>query len=354
MTQLKTIVVVGGSFSGTYLVDNLAPLVYSTRHVVMIQNCSHIQHLFAFPRISVVPGFEQKAFVPYTNAFHAAPPYSTSVVQGIVEAVLPDRVMLADGESIPYEYLIMATGTGKQLLELTTKVRGMREKRALQDRMRKAQNIVVVGGGAYGVQLAFDTKEFYPSKSVTLIHSREQLMPRFHPKLHSIVAARAARLGVDLILGQRVNIPPEGFPTSGPPYAVELADGRLIPADIALACLGGAPLSAPLLSLSPASIDPKSKEILVKPTLQITDPAFPHVFAIGDVAAARAHKASGPGHRQADVAVQNMVQMIAGGCPRAVYVPAAPHIRLSLGLVRYRSIIGWMDTMLMRRASTHT
>jgi NADH dehydrogenase FAD-containing subunit len=127
-----------------------------------------------------------------------------------------------------------------------------------------------------------------------------------------------------------------------------------MPIFLKLACLGGAPLSAPLLSLSPASIDPKSKEILVKPTLQITDPAFPHVFAIGDVAAARAHKASGPGHRQADVAVQNMVQMIAGGCPRAVYVPAAPHIRLSLGLVRYRSIIGWMDTMLMRRASTHT
>jgi pyruvate/2-oxoglutarate dehydrogenase complex dihydrolipoamide dehydrogenase (E3) component len=46
----------------------------------------------------------------------------------------------------------MATGTGKQPLKLTTKVRGMREKRALQDRMRKAQNIVVVGGGAYGVR----------------------------------------------------------------------------------------------------------------------------------------------------------------------------------------------------------
>jgi NADH dehydrogenase FAD-containing subunit len=116
------------------------------------RNLLLLEHLFAFPRISVVPGFEQKAFVPYTNAFHAAPPYSTSVVQGIVEAVLPDRVMLADGESIPYEYLIMATGTGKQPLELTTKVRGMREKRALQDRMRKAQNIVVVGGGAYGVR----------------------------------------------------------------------------------------------------------------------------------------------------------------------------------------------------------
>ncbi|KAJ7476157.1 FAD/NAD-P-binding domain-containing protein [Mycena latifolia] len=334
MTQLKTVVVVGGSFVGTYLVDHLAPEVYKTHHIIMIEKSSHLQHLFAFPRISVVPGFEQKAFIPFTNAFHAAPADSTSIVRGVVSRVLPDRVVLAGGESIPYEYLIMATGTGKPPLGLTTKVGGMEAKRALQNRMQVSRDIVIVGGGAYGIQLAFDTKELYPSKNVTLVHSRDLLMPGFHPKLHAIVAERAATVGVRLILGQRAKIPSGGFPTSGPSYTVELADGSLIPADVAVLCIGGPPLSAPLLSLSPASVDRKSKFILVKPTMQIADPLFPRVFAVGDVAATNAHKAAGPGHRQAEVALQNIVRMIAGYPAQVAYAPAHPHIRLSLGLVR--------------------
>ncbi|KAJ7707409.1 FAD/NAD-P-binding domain-containing protein [Mycena rosella] len=335
MTQLKTIVVVGGSFVGTYAVDQLAPEVYKTHQVVMIEKNSHIQHLFAFPRISVVPVWEQKAFIPFTNAFNAAPPHSTSVVRGVVEKVLPDRVLLAGGEAIPYEYLIMASGTGKLPMEGTTKAGGMGAKRAVQDRIREGRDVVIVGGGAYGIQLAFDTKEFYPSKNVTLVHSREQLMPRFHPKLHAIVTERAKALGVNLILGQRARIPPGGFPTSGPRYTVELADGRRIPADVAVSCIGTTPLSAPILSLSRASVDPKLKFILVQPTMQIADPLFPRVFAVGDVAATSVHKAAGPGHRQADVAVRNIVRMIAGYPARTAYVPARPRIRLSLGLHSY-------------------
>ncbi|KAF7343321.1 FAD/NAD(P)-binding domain-containing protein [Mycena venus] len=335
MTQLRTIVVVGGSFAGTWIVDHLAPLLHRTHNVVLIEKNSHIQHLFMFPRISVVKGFEMKAFIPYTNAFHSTPRCSTSIMQGIVSTVLPERVVLVGGESIPYEYLIMATGTGTLPLQLTTKVEGMTAKRTLQDRMQEAHDVVVVGGGAYGIQLAFDAKEFYPHKHVTLVHSRGQLMPRFHRRLHAIVVARAAALGVSLILGQRVNIPQNGFPTSGPSYTVDLADGRRIPADVAVACIGNSPLSAPLLSLSPASVDTKSKLILVKPTMQIADAAFPRIFAIGDVAATGAHNAAGPAHRQAEVAAQNIVRMIAGDRPHVGYVPAVSKIRLGLGLHLY-------------------
>ncbi|KAJ7466955.1 FAD/NAD-P-binding domain-containing protein [Mycena latifolia] len=333
MAVLKNIVVVGGSYCATYIIDDLAPRVHKTHHVIMIEKNSHMQHLFAFPRISVVPGFEHKAFVPFTNAYHETPPHSTSIVQGVVSAVLPDKVVLASGEVIPYEYLIMATGTGKPPLQLTTKVESVNVTRQLQERMKQAQNIVIAGGGAFGIQLAFDTKEFYPSKTVTLIHSRDQLLNRFHPKLHSIVAERAGRIGLNLVLGQRVKMPPGGFPTTGPSYNVELADGRLIPADVAVACIGAVPLSAPLLSLSPSSVDPHSKFILVKPTLQIMDPAFPKVFSIGDVAATGGNKAAAPGYAQAAIATQNIVNMITESSARVEYMPDVPGIHLAIGLV---------------------
>ncbi|KAK7033393.1 FAD/NAD(P)-binding domain-containing protein [Favolaschia claudopus] len=334
MTQLQTIVVVGGSYAGTWIVDQLAPHVHRTHNVVLIEKNSHMQHLFMFPRISVVAGFTEKAFIPYTNAFHGAPPYSTSIVQGVVSAVLPDRVVLESGRSICYDYLVMATGTGALPLELTTKQENVTSKLTLQERIRIARDVVVVGGGAYGIQLAFDTKEVYPSKNVTLVHSREQLMPRFHPRLHSIVVDRAITLGVTVILGHRVKVPFGGFPNSGQPFGVELADGRCIPADVAVSCIGGTPLSSPLLALSPTSVDPKSKLIRVKPTLQIVDPLFPRIFAIGDVAETGAHNAAGPAHRQAEVAARNIARMIAGESP-TIYVPAIHKIRLSLGLHFY-------------------
>lgn len=84
-------------------------------------------------------------------------------------------------------------------------------------------------------ELATDAKEFHPSKSVTLIHSRDQILNRFHPELHSVIMKRLSALGIQVILGQRVKMPPTGqFPISGPSYNVELADGRLIPADVAV------------------------------------------------------------------------------------------------------------------------
>jgi len=182
------------------------------------------------------------------------------------------------------------------------------------------------------LELAFDAKEFYPAKSITLIYSRDQLLNRFHPELHSIVKERAAAVGINLILGQRVKVPPNGFPTSGPLYNVELADGRLVPADVAVSCVGAALLSAPLFSLSPSSIDAHSKFILVKPTLQIVDPAFPNVFSIGGIAATGRNKAAAPGYAHA---AMNMVNMIEGHTDRVEYVPAVPGIHLAIGLHSY-------------------
>nr|GAT52073.1 FAD/NAD(P)-binding domain-containing protein [Mycena chlorophos] len=330
MTHLKTIVVVGGSYVGTYAVDLLAPQVYKSHQVVLIEKNSHIHHIFAFPRISVVPGFEHKAFIPLTNAFHAAPRDSVSVIQGIVENILSDCVVLDDGQSIPYDYLVVATGTGRPPLALTSKPDETNSKKGLQQRLRQSEEVVVVGGGGYGLQLAFDAKEFYRTKNITLIHSRTQLMRRFHPQLHAIVLARAEALGIRLILGKRATIPVGGFPVSGPRYNVEL-----VPADLAFACTGAVALSGPLHAVSPHSVHARTHEILVKPTMQIIDSRFPRVFAVGDVAAANAHKAVGPGRRQAAVAVGNIVQMIRGCSANNVYVPGARKIRLSLGLHSY-------------------
>ncbi|KAJ7684026.1 FAD/NAD-P-binding domain-containing protein [Mycena rosella] len=318
------IVVIGGSYVGMKFVDTVAPQVFETHNTVLVEGNSHFEHIFAFPRLTVIPGAAHKPFVPFTNAFHAAPPGSTSIINGTASQVLPDKVVLQSGESIPYEYLVMATGTGFLPLLVLGK--------AIQERVKDSANLVVVGGGASGVQLATDAKEFYPSKTVTLIHSRDRLMNRFHPKLHSIVMEKLDAAGINVILGQRVKMPSEGyFPVTGPSYNVELADGRLIPADVAISCIGRVPLSGPIESLSPASID-DSKFIRVKPTLQITDNKYPNIFAIGDVAASGGNKNARSGFAHAQVVTENIKNLIQGRPAKEEYTPSPLAIHMSTGL----------------------
>jgi hypothetical protein len=82
--------------------------------------------------------------------------------------------------------------------------------------------------------MATDIKELYPAKSVTLVHSRKNVLNKFHTRFHDLVEERAKELGIELVLGSRVKVPAQGFPTDGSTFDVELQDGRKIPADFAV------------------------------------------------------------------------------------------------------------------------
>lgn len=162
------------------------------------------------------------------------------------------------------------------------------------EKVKRSNNIAVIGGGAVGVQMATDIKEIYPDKRVTLIHSRPHLMNRFDAKLHTIIEERAKELGIELVLGSRVKLPKDGFPTDGSAFDIDLIDGRKLEGfDFAIICTGQTPQSEIVKTLTPNLID-NGGFIKMKNTLQIDDNTHPHVFAVGDVAASGAPKAARP------------------------------------------------------------
>lgn len=97
--------------------------------------------------------------------------------------------------------------------------------------------------------MATDIKELYPEKTVTLVHSRPYLMNAFHPRLHEVIMERAAELGIDVVLNDRVKVPPGGYPEDAGRFDVTLTSGRSIPTDFAVsAAHAGAHLSSPSLT----------------------------------------------------------------------------------------------------------
>ena len=344
MSSLKHIVVIGGSYVGVKAAQELATALAGRFRVLLVEKNSHFQHLFAFPRFAVVNGVDtHKSFIPFTpGVFAACPPGSGSVVQAKVNSLTKstirlDRKVLLDGQkvdSIPYSYLVLATGTklaAPSTLPGSEKLEGTAYLRKHAEKVMDSKQIVIIGGGAVGVQMATDIKELYPEKSVTLVHSRQHVMNKFDSRFHDLIAERCQELGITMALGARVKLPAEGYPTDGSQFNVELHNGTLIPADFAIVCTGQIPQSSLIQDLSPDSVLTDGFVKTLK-TLQISDPEYPNIFAVGDIAATGAHKAARPGFAQAELVAKNIPHLLKGESLESYdsIPPAAIHLTLGI------------------------
>lgn len=293
----------------------------------------------------MVPGHEHKAFVPYNGFFATASRENASrhgVVQARALSIQPQYLQLdrewQGSAQLPFEYLVVATGT--RLVEPAgmkddDKISSVAYLQKHQAGVKQAKSVVIVGGGAVGVQMATDLKEYYPDKEVTVVQSRPKLMPQFHEKLHEIVKTRFDELGVKLVTGARVTLPPNGFPNSGSPFTVQLTNGTELTTDFVIMATGQMPNNTLVKDLPPSDesiVNPDNGFIHIRPTMQFQDPNYSHLFAVGDIADTGVRKAARPGAAQAAVVARNIQALIENRTPEEQYprVPAAIHITLGM------------------------
>lgn len=230
-TRDRNIVIVGASFAGyqaaRVLSMNLPP--GTSFRVVVIEPNSHFQFTWVLPRFCVAKGHEHKAFIPYRQDLKELPEGALHWVQDRVVEVTKTHVKLQEsGEEIPYEYLIVATGSAvKDGLpsrpNAADKLEAMKKMQDMQNGIENATKIVVVGGGAAGVELATDAKSKYPDKTVVLVHSRAAPMHRFSKTLQDAAVEGINKLGIELILEDRVVSEESG--------TVTLRSGKVIECD---------------------------------------------------------------------------------------------------------------------------
>ncbi|ROW04893.1 hypothetical protein VMCG_04907 [Cytospora schulzeri] len=345
-SSLRNVVVVGGSYVGVSAAKELANVLPATHRVLLIDPHSHFNHLFAFPRFAILPNYEHMAFIPYSGVYTRSP---TKDLHAIVQAKvvsLKAKELTLDREwqgsnQLTFDYLVAATGTrlaSPGSMPTDEKAPSVEYLKKYNQGIQQSKSVILVGGGAVGVQMACDLKEIYPDKEVTLVHSRDHIMPVYHEKLSDMIKERFQELGINFVGGSRVNIPHGGYPLggTGEPIEVKLQDGRTLTADFVVQATGQTPNTQWLKDLTASSADsilnPNNGFIRVKPTLQFADPAYPHLYAVGDVADSGAHKAARPGMGQAVVTAKNIVAMVEGREPeeKIEIGPAAIHLTLGL------------------------
>ncbi|GAA5830601.1 hypothetical protein JCM3766R1_002778 [Sporobolomyces carnicolor] len=352
---MKNIVIVGGSYVGLMASQEIIKLLPrdSDLRVVVVEKNSHFSHLFAYPRFAIVPNHELKAFLPFATMLPS--PHKILPATKVL-AVSPERraVRVLDSSTgveseLDYEVLILATGTRLSppgtIPGDGTKRQGVEYLRSLQARLAGSKRIVILGGGAIGCQMACDLATLYPpsqtGKSITLLHSRHDLLPLFHPRLSEIVKDRFRELGVSTVLGSRAKIPDGGFrDTPGEEVLIETDDGRTLLADCVIQSTGQTPNSDLVTAFAPSAIASNGfvsvqKSLLVEPGDEAEKGLVSgRIFAIGDIANIGAQKAARPAMQHSQVLARNVVRVLSGeDSLEAITVsPAALH--LTLGVTR--------------------
>lgn len=257
----------------------------------------------------------------------ASEPHPHLVLQGTVTGIHPRHVVVApqrggatdhaltqlghapskklwsiDHVSIPYDYLVYALGSKMPdplRSDARSKACGIDWMKKMQERITTADKIVIVGGGALGVEYALDIATIFPDKAskVTLLHSRKQLLPSFDVGIHDVVMNRLTQAGVNVILGERLALA-QGCPLGSAVSSVDKSSGRTsvapspldqpegqqqiirttagreLDADLLLLCTGQQPNSSLMAAFSPSSVDAGSRLVKVAPTLQVqADPS---------------------------------------------------------------------------------
>ena len=208
----------------------------------------------------------------------------------------------ASGAQIPFAKLALTPGSEPRRISIAGSdlagvlyLRDLADADALKARWEAANNVVVIGGGFIGLEVAAGARK--AGKTVTVLEAADRLIARAVSPITSEFFRQAhVRRGVDVRLSVQVSAI---LGADGSVTAVELADGDVVPADIVLVGIGVVARSSLAEQLG---LELAGGAIVVNEFAQTSDP---RVVAAGD-AVMMPHPLGRPGQVRLE-SVQNAV-----------------------------------------------
>ncbi|WP_372801270.1 selenide, water dikinase SelD [Paracoccus seriniphilus] len=176
--------------------------------------------------------------------------------------------------------------------------------------------IVVIGAGLAGVEIALAARRHVPNAPVHVIEADTTPLRELSSRARTLVRARMASAGVALTCGAAV--------VAVTKDTVELADGRVLQADLVIGAGGGS--VAPWLGQ--AGLEMMGDRVAVEATLQTSDPA---IYAVGDCAVIRDAVRPQAGVfavRQTPVLLHNLKRSLTGRTDLRRFRPQRDWLRL--------------------------
>ncbi|KAG9314067.1 FAD/NAD(P)-binding domain-containing protein [Chiua virens] len=231
MSSKKSVVIVGAGYAGIALATALsAKLNASEYHIVLINPLPFAVPLPASLRlvVSEAAKLEETALVPLDRVFKKA---NGETRVGVVASIVPNdansggHVVLESGDHIPYEILVIASGSK---WKGPTKLSSSR-KRGFASYSRLAQQ----------------------DKKVTIVQGGDQLLNSTYPaSLRRGLASRLLARGVELLFNEYV----DSFPEEGSVGLVTRKGTQIPDADLVISARGPSPNTAFVGSLGSSTL----------------------------------------------------------------------------------------------------
>lgn len=302
------VVIVGGGFGGMAAVQSL---LKADVDITIIDRRNHhlFQPLLYQVATTALSPSEIAWPIRYLNRRHT----NVRTLLGTVTGIDRDghRVLLEDGDAVPFDSLILATGArhayfghdewepfapGLKTLEDATAIRRkllvafeQAERETDPDKRKALLTFVLIGAGATGVEMAGaivelarislkrDFRSIHPEEArVLLIEAGPRVLPAFRETLSAYAKDALERLGVEVVLNQPVTDVQAGQVTF---------DETTVKAGTIIWAAGV--LASPAAKWLGVEAD-RAGRVKVNPDLTI--PGSPEIFAVGDVVTINANK----------------------------------------------------------------
>jgi 3-phenylpropionate/trans-cinnamate dioxygenase ferredoxin reductase component len=279
MTSDRTYVIVGASLAGAKAAETLRAAGFDGR-VVLIG--SEPERPYERPPLSKDYLRGQADGKPYVHdqAFYADHEIELRTATRVVAVDAgAHEVTLADGETLPFSRLLIATGAEPRRLNVpgadsdrVYTLRTTADSDAIRARIDGGGRLIAIGAGWIGAEVAASARE--RGCEVTIVEMAQVPLERvLGPELGAIYRDIHTDHGVDFIGGASV----EAIEPGASGIGVRLGDGRLIEGDFAVAGVG----VQPRVELARAAGLHVDNGILVDEYLRTS---APDIFAAGDVA----------------------------------------------------------------------
>lgn len=230
-----------------------------------------------------------------------------------IDKISENSVLLKNGETLNFDFLVCATGANNNFgepqadLETLDAMKGYYN--TIAEQVKKATKILIVGGGAVGVELAGEIKAEYKDKQLTLVESHDTLLysdPPFKKKFRDKLERLLKNRDVKVIYGKRA----QGLDMTKPFVAgqqtvtLESNEGsETVDTDLVLLTIGASVNS----EFYPEEWVDETKRLKVQPSLQLEGKT--KIFAVGDVNNVAEKKMGYLAQKQATLAVSNIIAL---------------------------------------------
>lgn len=319
---MKRVIVIGGGFAGSTIAEKL-------------QNRFNVTIIDDKPYFEFTPGVLRTIAHPTRGrgiqVQHKDYLKNVKIFLGKVNKINSDSVIV-NGKKIDYDYLVLATGSSyKAPFKHPQLFSASRSKElAVYNRhIIDGKEILIIGGGLVGVELAGEIGHYYHGKKVTIVSSTDHLLDRMPVKAQEYAKKVLQEMGVDIVFNELVTQMKSKYFTT--------KSGKKMKGDIGFTCVGTTP--------NTSFLDSKllSERGFVKVDSRLQVQGFSNVFAGGDITDIKEEKTAQNAERHAQVICENIMRL-ENGDKLVDYKKKKSPLVISIGPVK--GILVWNNFVL--------